>query len=147
MSLLPSTMTLPSRSSISCALSLNSTASAFYNSLQVRFEKRANHYVSFEGNYTLSKATDNSSAGANSFITTSLSSGNPQVLDNLKAEHSISANDATHRMVLATIVDVPVGRGRWIGHDMNRILDGVAGGWFISAILTLQAGTPIIMGS
>jgi len=122
------------------------TASAFYNSLQVRFEKRANHYVSFEGNYTLSKATDNSSAGANSFITTSLSSGNPQVLDNLKAEHSISANDATHRMVLATIVDVPVGRGRWIGHDMNRILDGVAGGWSISAILTFQTGTPITMG-
>jgi hypothetical protein len=122
------------------------TASAFYNSLQVRFEKRANHYVSFEGNYTLSKATDNSSAGANSFITTSLSSGNPQVLDNLKAEHSISANDATHRMVLATIVDVPVGRGRWIGRGMNRVLDGVAGGWSISAILTFQTGTPINMG-
>jgi len=122
------------------------TASAFYNSLQVRFEKRANHYVSFEGNYTLSKATDNSSAGANSFITTSLSSGNPQVLDNLKAEHSISANDATHRMVLATIVDVPVGRNRWIGRGMNRILDGVAGGWSISAILTFQTGTPINIG-
>ena len=122
------------------------TASAFYNSLQVRFQKRANHYVSFEGNYTLSKATDNSSAGANSFITTSLSAGNPQVLDNLKAEHSISANDATHRMVLATIVDVPVGRGRWIGRNMNRIFDGMAGGWSISAILTFQTGTPINIG-
>ncbi len=121
------------------------TSSAFYNSLQVRFQKRANHYLSFEGNYTLSKATDNSSAGANSFITTSLSAGNPQVLDNLKAEHSISANDATHRMVLATIVDVPVGRGRWLGRGMNRILDGVAGGWSISAILTFQTGTPINM--
>ncbi len=122
------------------------TASAAYHSLQVRFQKRANHYVSFEGNYTLSKATDNSSAGANSFITTSLSSGNPQVLDNPKAEHSISANDATHRMVLATIVDVPVGRNRWIGRGMNRILDGVAGGWSISAILTFQTGTPINIG-
>jgi hypothetical protein len=122
------------------------TASAFYNSLQVRFEKRANHYVSFQGNYTLSKATDNSSAGANSFITTSLSSGNPQVLDNLRAEHSISANDATHRMVLATIVDVPVGRGRWIGRNMNRILDGVVGGWAASGIVTFQTGTPITIG-
>ncbi|HVS87933.1 MAG TPA: TonB-dependent receptor [Candidatus Acidoferrum sp.] len=122
------------------------TASAAYHSLQVRFQKRANHYVSFEGNYTLSKATDNSSAGANSFITTSLSSGNPQVLDNLRAEHSISANDATHRMVLATIVDVPVGRNRWIGRDMNRILDAVVGGWSISAILTFQTGTPINIG-
>ena len=119
------------------------TASSFYNSLQIRFQKRANHYISFEGNYTLSKATDNSSAGANSFITTSLSSGNPQVLDNLRAEHSISANDATHRMVVATIVDVPVGRGRWIGRGMNRILDGVVGGWAASGIVTFQTGTPI----
>jgi hypothetical protein len=122
------------------------TAEAAYHSLQVRFQKRANHYVSFEGNYTLSKATDNSSAGANSFITGLLSSGNPQVLDNLKAEHSISANDATHRMVLATIVDAPVGRGRWIGKGMNRFLDSVVGGWSISALLTFQTGTPLTLG-
>ena len=56
-------------------------------------------------------------AGANSFITNSLISGNPQELDNLSAERSVSANDATHRMVLATIVDLPVGRNRWIGRS------------------------------
>jgi hypothetical protein len=118
-------------------------ASAVYNSMQVRFQKRANHYVSFEGNYTFSKAIDNSSAGANSFITPSLSSGIPQVYDNLKAERSISANDATHRFVMATIVDVPIGRNRWIGRGMNRVLDGFVGGWFVSTILTFQTGTPI----
>jgi hypothetical protein len=118
-------------------------ASAIYHSLQVRFQKRPSHYISFEGNYTFSKAIDDSSAGANSFITTSLSSGIPQELDNLKAERSISANDATHRMVLATIVEFPVGRGRWIGREMNRILDAVVGGWAASTILTFQTGTPI----
>jgi hypothetical protein len=118
-------------------------ASAIYNSLQVRFQKRPSHYVSFEGNYTFSKAIDNSSAGANSFITPSLSSGIPQVYDNLKAERSISANDAPHRLVLATIVDVPIGRNRWIGGEMNRVLDGVVGGWSVSTILTFQTGTPI----
>jgi hypothetical protein len=122
------------------------SAEAFYNSLQVRFHKRANHYVSFEGNYTLAKSTDNSSAGANSFITGLLSSGNPQELDNLKAEHSISANDATHRFVIATIVDVPVGRGRWIGRDMNRVFDAFVGGWSISTIVTFQTGTPLNLG-
>jgi hypothetical protein len=119
------------------------SASAWYNSLQVRFQKRPSHYISFEGNYTFSKATDNSSAGANSFITPSLSSGIPQVYDNLKAENSVSANDATHRFVIATIFDVPVGRSRWIGRDMNRVLDGVIGGWAISAFVTFQTGTPI----
>jgi hypothetical protein len=119
------------------------SASAWYNSLQVRFQKRPSHYISFEGNYTFSKATDNSSAGANSFITPSLSSGIPQVYDNLKAENSVSANDATHRFVIASILDVPVGRGRWVGKDMNRVLDGVIGGWAISAFVTFQTGTPI----
>lgn len=119
------------------------SASAWYNSLQVRFQKRPNHYISFEGNYTFSKATDNSSAGANSFITNSLSSGIPQVYDNLKAENSISANDATHRFVIATIFDVPVGRNRWVGRGMNRVLDGVIGGWSVSAFVTFQTGTPI----
>lgn len=122
------------------------SAESFYNSLQVRFQKRPSHYVSFEGNYTFAKATDNSSAGANSFITGLLSSGIPQVLDNLKAEHAISANDATHRFVMATIVDVPVGRGRWIGHDMNRVLDAIVGGWSVSTILTFQTGTPLSIG-
>jgi hypothetical protein len=45
--------------------------------------------------------------------------------------------------VLATIVELPVGRGRWIGRDMNRIADAFVGGWSISTILTFQTGTPI----
>jgi len=122
------------------------SASAIYHSLQVRFQKRPSHYISFEGNYTFSKAIDSSSAGANSFITQSLSSGNPQELDNLAAERSVSANDATHRMVLAMIAEVPVGRNRWIGRDMNRVLDAVVGGWSISTILSFQTGTPINFG-
>ena len=121
-------------------------ASSTYNSLQIRFQKRPSHYISFEGNYTFSKAVDNSSAGANSFITPSLSSGNPQELDNLGAEKSISANDATHRMVLATVFNIPVGRGLWIGKDMNRALDAAVGGWALSTILTFQTGTPISIG-
>jgi hypothetical protein len=118
------------------------TAHSVYNSLQVRFQKRPSHYISFEGNYTLSKAMDDSSAGANSFISNAFGVG-IQTLDNRKAEWSIGASDATHRMVLATIVDLPVGRGRWIGRDMNRFLDAVAGGWSVATILTFQSGTPL----
>ena len=88
-------------------------AQSFYNALQIRVEKRASHYISFEGGYTLSKSTDNSSSGRNAFIG-SLASDNPQELDNLKAEHSISANDATHRLAMAIIADLP---------DWTRTLD------------------------
>jgi hypothetical protein len=123
----------------------NFGADSWYNSLQVRFQKRANHYLSFEGNYTFSKSTDDSSIGFNAFVG-NLNLGNPQQLDRLKSEWAISANDATHRFVLATIVDVPLGRGRWIGRDMNRVVDGVIGGWTVSTIITLQSGQPLPIG-
>jgi hypothetical protein len=120
-------------------------AESFYNALQIRFQKRASHYVSFEGGYTFSKATDDSSAGRNAWVG-SLASDNPQELDNLKAEHSISANDATNRLALAFVLDSPIGRGRWIGPNMSRVLDGFVGGWMLSGILTLQTGQPIDIG-
>jgi len=128
----------------------NFGANSWYNSMQVRFQKRMNHYFSVEGNYTYSKAEDNSSAGFNPFVgnlnyasSNGYTVGNPQQLDRLKNEWAVSANDATHRLVLATIVQVPVGKGRWIGKDMNRFLDGVAGGWSISGIITKQTGQPL----
>jgi hypothetical protein len=124
----------------------NLGANSFYNSMQVRFQKRANHYISFEGNYTLSKATDDSSAGFNAFVGT-LNASNVQQLDRLKLEHGISANDATHRLVFAAIADVPVGRGRWLGKEMNGFLDAVVGGWSISTVVTFQSGQPLAFGT
>ena len=93
-------------------------ANSWYNSMQIRFQKRTTHHISFEGSYTISKLTDNSSTGANAFVGT-LNNGNPQQLDNLRAEHSISANDTPQRLAAAIVFDLPVGRDRWIGTGMN----------------------------
>ena len=117
-------------------------ATSWYNSLQIRFQKRASHYISFEGNYTLSKATDDSAAGRNAWIG-NLQFDNPQLLDDLKAEHGISANDATHRLTAAFILDIPVGRGRFVGRGMNKIADAIVGGWSLDSVITLQSGQPI----
>lgn len=119
-------------------------ASSRYNALLVRFQKRPSHGLSFEGNYTLAKSTDTSSYGANNFI---FFGGNglgfPQDPNNLGAEQSVSANDNRHRFVIATVYDLPLGRGRWVGHDMNRVLSGVVGGWSVNSLITIQTGQPI----
>jgi hypothetical protein len=117
-------------------------ASSWYNSMQIRFQKRTTHHVSFEGSYTLSKSTDDSSVGANAFVGT-LNNGNPQQLDNLKAEHGISANDTPQRLAAAVVVELPIGRQMWIGGDMNRFLDAVVGGWSVSTLITEQSGQPL----
>jgi hypothetical protein len=117
-------------------------ASSWYNALQIVFQKREGRYVNFEGNYTWSKNTDDSSAGPNNFIGT-FSNGFPQEMDHLKAEWSVSANDATNRAVVAGMFQLPVGRGSLIGANMNRILDGVVGGWQLTTLLTFQSGQPL----
>jgi hypothetical protein len=117
-------------------------ASSWYNSVQIRFQKRTTHHISFEGNYTVSKLTDNSSAGRNNWVG-SLSNGLPQQLDRLSLEHSISANDAPQRLAAAVVVNLPVGRNQWVGGNMNRGLDAVVGGWSIATLVTEQSGQPI----
>jgi hypothetical protein len=118
------------------------TASSWYNAMQVVFQKREGKYLNFEGNYTWSKNMDDSSTGFNAFVGT-LNNGNPQELDNLKAEWSVSANDATNRFALAAVVQLPVGRGYLIGSNMNRALDAVVGGWQLTTLTTFQTGQPI----
>ena len=117
-------------------------ANSWYHSVQIRFQKRASHYISFEGNYTFSKLTDDSSAGRNAWLG-NLWLDNPQVLDDLKAEHAISANDTPHRLTAAIIFDLPVGKGRLIGGAMNPVLDGIVGGWSLNGVVTLQSGQPL----
>jgi hypothetical protein len=120
------------------------TASSWYNAMLVRFQKRESHGLSFEGNYTWAKATDNSSYGANSFVFFGGSGlGSPQDLNNLAAEQSVGANDTRHRFEIAIVYDLPIGHGRSIGKGMNRVLDGIVGGWSLNTLLTLQTGLPV----
>jgi hypothetical protein len=126
------------------ALMLES-ANSWYNAMQIRFQKRTTHHVSIEGNYTISKATDDSSAGRNNWVG-ALGLGLPQQLDRLSAEHSIGASDTPQRLAAAVVVDLPVGRKQWIGGNMNRAVDAVVGGWSIATLITEQSGQPMSIG-
>jgi hypothetical protein len=120
-------------------------ASSWYNAMQIRFQKRTTHNISFEGSYTISKSTDTSSAGRNNWVGT-LGNGTPQQLDRLSLEHSISANDTPQRLAVAVVVDLPVGRKQWLGGDMNRFLNAAIGGWSIATMITQQSGQPMAIG-
>jgi hypothetical protein len=121
------------------------SANSWYNAMQLRFQKRTTHNISFEGSYTISKETDYSSAGRNNWVG-ALSLGLPQQLDRLSAEHSIGASDAPQRLAGAVVVDLPVGRKQWIGGDMNRVADAFIGGWSVATMITQQSGQPMAIG-
>jgi len=120
----------------------NFGANSRYDSMQVRFEKRSGKYFTIQGSYTLSRSTDDSSSGDNSWVGW-YSVGGPQALDRLSNETSLSANNATHRLAAAFTAQIPVGRGLVIGNNMNRVLDAVIGGWSASSNLTMQSGQPV----
>ncbi len=119
------------------------SANSWYNALQIRFQKRTTHHVSFEGSYTISKETDYSSAGRNNWVG-ALGLGQPQQLDNLSAEHSIGASDAPQRLAGAVVVDLPIrpqpmdwrryepsggcGRGRLVGRNPDHPTIGATHG-------------------
>ena len=65
-------------------------ASSWYNALQIRFQKRTTHHISFEGSYTISKSTDDSSAGRNNWVG-ALGAGIPQQLDRLSGNTALAA--------------------------------------------------------
>ncbi|MGH9433319.1 MAG: TonB-dependent receptor, partial [Terriglobia bacterium] len=118
-------------------------ANAFYNALNVSFEKRTSHGLSFMGHYTFSKFMDDSDEGGNASWIGTLSQGEPQYLGDLALEKSISANDTPNRLVAALVYDLPFGRGRTFASHINRALDAVVGGWTVGSVVTLQTGQPI----
>lgn len=120
-------------------------ATSRYNSLQLRFEKSSGKYFTFQGSYTFSHLTDDSSAGSNDWVGY-YSLGAPQAMDRLSAENGISANDTPQRFAGIFTVTLPVGRGLWIGRNMNHWLDAVIGGWSVSSTYTIQSGQPIAIG-
>jgi trimeric autotransporter adhesin len=71
--------------------------------------------------------------------------GNSSIQDyfNLRNERSLSAFDVPQRLVLSFDYQLPVGRKRAFGRSMNRVLDGVIGGWELSAIITATKSTPL----
>jgi len=121
------------------------TATSRYDSLQLSFAKRDGKYLTFQGNYTFSRYTDDSSSGSNSWIGY-YTYGAPQAIDRLKGDYGISGNDATHRLAAVASFALPVGRGLLIGSHMNRIVDGVIGGWSLGTTYTIQTGQPIAIG-
>ncbi len=105
---------------------------SWYHSLQTGVEKRFSKGYTFQLNYTWSKYMQ---------ATETLNS------DNVRPTEVISDADRPHRVVMSGIWELPMGRGRWIGRDMNGWANAFAGGWQLTGVYTYQTGAPINFGN
>jgi hypothetical protein len=117
-------------------------ADSIYHALQMKFEKRFSTGFTMIAHYTWSKMIDTVSvtSGNLTWLGGSTSFQNP--LD-FTLERALSQHDVPHRAVISGNWQLPVGRGRKFGRSANRLLDGIIGGWEVSAFFMLQSGYPL----
>lgn len=111
-----------------------------YNGVNLGVQKRYSRGLQFQANYTFSKFEDN----ADSYLELANYPGDNSFTDyyNPKARWGLSGSDIRHRVIVGTLYDLPVGRGRQLAPD-SRVLDEVVGGWSFGAIAELHTGTPL----
>ncbi len=108
---------------------------SIYNGLQTQLERRFAQGFTFRGAYTWSHAIDEGNGA--------FDAGQPADFRNLRLERASSGLDVRHRMVLSGLWELPFGRGRKFGADINRAADVILGGWQLNGIWLWQTGFPV----
>ncbi len=108
--------------------------SSNYNSMQAQYERRFTKGLQFLGAFTWSKAIDDSCGDADTC--------NPQLYTNYKIERGRSSIDQNYTMVLSSLYELPIGRGKRWGSNWSRPVDWALGGWQLNGIYSLLSGLP-----
>lgn len=101
-----------------------------YNALQLQGSKRFSKDLTLNMTYTFSSLRER------------VSYLNPS---DINLEDRVSTEDRPNRFTLAAIYQLPLGRGKKIGANMNRILDAFIGGWQLNGTYEWQQGQPILL--
>jgi hypothetical protein len=118
---------------------------SIYHSLQAKVEKRFAGGAQVLASYTLSKLIDNTNSEIN-WLEASPVGWNDANVYNLRGERSLDAFDVSQRFVLASVLDLPFGKGKKYANNLGTVADKLIGGWGINTIITVQRGFPIIIG-
>lgn len=101
-----------------------------YNSLQLQASKRFATTLTFTTTYTYSNLREQ------------VNYLNPS---DTELEDRISQFDRPHRFTFAGTYQLPLGRGRAFGTEMNRVLDVIVGGWQVNGTYEWQSGEPFLL--
>jgi hypothetical protein len=116
-------------------------SSAQYHAMQVNVRKHMSHGVQFDFNYTFSKGIDISSDANRVNAEGGLGAN---IIDAWKPNllRAVSDFDTTHQFNANWIIDLPFGKGRWIGTNAHGPLEAIIGGWELTGIARWTSGFP-----
>jgi hypothetical protein len=113
-----------------------------YDAMTAKLEKRFSRGLQFITSYTWGHAL------ANSGTTLSGSSGFGYLDNrNISTSYANAAWDIRHNFTTGLNYEVPFGRGKRFGTNMNRVLDIVAGNWNMNTVMTFHSGQPFTVRS
>jgi hypothetical protein len=125
------------------AFDYTSTGSQNYEALQVTLQRRLSHGLQGQLAYTLSQCMTDSIGDYGDGGQGVPASSFWQNTYNSRPEWGSCFYDAKHILTGFVTYDIPLGRGRAFGGNMNRIADEVVGGWQISMIPSFHTGFPL----
>lgn len=108
-----------------------------YNGLQTRLTKRFSQGFTFIASYVFSKTLEElnllnvQDLNLNDVYSTPLE------------KRSAQETDVPHKFNFSGVYEVPVGRGKRFGSDVNKVADALLGGWTLNWNLGLQSGWAI----
>ncbi|MGB7207307.1 MAG: TonB-dependent receptor [Pyrinomonadaceae bacterium] len=117
-----------------------SFAKSDYNGGSVSFRQRLGETLSYDVNYTFSKAFDSVSG-----LQTGGSYGSQFLLNPLRPDdnYAVSDFDTTHVVNANFLFQAPIGKGKKFFSGMNSIADIFLGGWQLNGIYRYNSGQPI----
>jgi hypothetical protein len=107
-----------------------------YNSLQTQFNYHAAKGLQLTTSYTFARNIDDTNGYLGFYAVSDLSAYDS------KLNKGNSSLDIRHVFVASALIDVPYGKGRMFGNNINRGLDLALGGWQMNTIVTAQTGSP-----
>jgi hypothetical protein len=122
-----------------------SNADHKYNALQAVLQKRMSNGLQAQVAYTWSKCMTNSPGyfGTGWGSTNATSSGGQPGWENIynpRREWGPCYWDQTHILTSYVTYQLPFGRGKQFGHDLNPAVNAIVGTWEIGGIITLHSG-------
>ncbi len=120
-------------------------ATADYRSLQGELTKRLSNGFSIDSVYTLAKnLADNQGTNGNyttgSGFVDEQGGYNPTDSTNAAQDYGNVAGTRRHRSLTTVIYELPFGRGKMLGNNLNGIANAFVGGWQLSGIVLWQTG-------
>jgi len=110
-----------------------------YHGLQARYEQRFVGGLTLLDSFTWSHAMDNASAGLEA------NTPSPQDANNLEGDYAQSDYNLPVMNITSLVYELPFGHGRRFLGGSNRVVNTALGGWQVSAINTMQSGTPLYL--